>query len=534
MPNVPTEPAMRTNWDIKAAFIVLALAIAAFGNNSASADTSPDVAGVILSNLPAKGSPQYKELTDLAGATGAQDLDMTHAEMWNVPRAHLDVLLAAAKRQGVGVKQLDSDWNRLATPMAKDAKMSAKQKQMMHKSMESKAAMGMSMMELPDAATMEYALTKGMNAPDQGTPQVLLIPLNDKVTVKVTRTGVTKTEDGYIWRGVVDGSGEPVTLLWWPGGRLAGTITHGGHMYVIKNLGGDMHGMLELAPDKMPPEHGPASKKMMRKMKMHSDPLVHQGEAAMLLPGAPPDKQILLPERREKKAEAPKEATINLIVAYTKKAASHYDDIEKDLIDVAIAEANQSFRDSGIDNARVKLAHAYETDYAEKGSHFDHVYRFRNKGDGYMDEIHDLRDKYGADVAVLVVDDPMGCGLSIRVGADAADAFTAVNHECAATMYSLAHEIGHLIGARHDRALDDTPRPYPYGHGFVNGKAWRTMMSYKDSCDGCPRRPVWSGPDVKVEGVPAGDAETDNVKVIREEAARVAGFRPERTSASAR
>jgi hypothetical protein len=34
-----------------------------------------------------------------------------------------------------------------------------------------------------------------------------------------------------------------------------------------------------------------------------------------------------------------------------------------------------------------------------------------------MDEIHGLRDKYGADVAVLVVDDPMGCGLSIRVGA---------------------------------------------------------------------------------------------------------------------
>jgi hypothetical protein len=151
-----------------------------------------------------------------------------------------------------------------------------------------------------------------------------------------------------------------------------------------------------------------------------------------------------------------------------------------------------------------------------------------------MDEVHDLRDKYGADVAVLMVEDPMGCGLSIRVGADAADAFTAVHQECAATMYSLAHEIGHLIGARHDRALDDTPRPFPYGHGFVNGKAWRTMMSYKDSCDGCPRRPVWSSPEVKVDGTPAGNAETDNAKVIREEAARVAGFRPERTSASAR
>ena len=209
---------------------------------------------------------------------------MTHAEMWSVPRARLDAFLAAAKRQGVGVKRLDQDWNRLATPMAKDAKMSAKQKKMMHKSMELKAAMGMSMMELPDAATMEYALTKGMNAPDQGTPPSLVIPLSDKLSVTAKRTGVTKADDRYIWRGVIDGTDEPVTLLWWPSGRLAGTLSYGGHMYVIKNLGGDMHGMLELAPDKMPPEHGAASPKMMRKMKMHTDPLVHQGEAAMMQP----------------------------------------------------------------------------------------------------------------------------------------------------------------------------------------------------------------------------------------------------------
>jgi peptidyl-Asp metalloendopeptidase len=226
----------------------------------------------------------------------------------------------------------------------------------------------------------------------------------------------------------------------------------------------------------------------------------------------------------------PKDTTIALIVAYTKKAASHYTDIVKDMIDVAIAQTNQSFRDSGAGNVRVKLVHAYETDYVEKGSHFDHVYRFRNKGDGYMDEIHDLRAKYAADVAVLVVDDPMGCGLSIRVAAEAPDAFAAIHHECAATMYSLAHEIGHLIGARHDRALDDTAQPFPYGHGFVNGKEWRTMMSYLESCEGCPRRPIWSSPDVKVDGVPAGDADTNNAKVIRENAARVAAFHTQLTS----
>jgi len=67
--------------------------------------------------------------------------------------------------------------------------------------------------------------------------------------------------------------------------------------------------------------------------------------------------------------------------------------------------------------------------------------------------------------------------------------------------------------------------PFPYGHGFVLGTKWRTMMSYKESCDGCPRVPVWSNPDLKVRGERAGDAKSNNARVIAEQAARVAGFR---------
>ena len=500
----------------KFAALVLAL-LAGLGLAEVSAEERTDV---ILAHLPAKESPGYKALRELATPTGGQDLAMTGAEMWTVPDARYAALREAATKQGITVRRLDDSASpELATVMT-GVKMTPAQQEMMHKTMESKAAVGMSMMKLPDAATMEYALTKRMNAPEGSAPQTVLIPLNDKLTVTARRTEISKTDDGYIWRGVIDETGEPITLLWWPSGRLAGTVMYRGHAYVIKNLEGNMHGMLELTPDKMPPDHGAASKDMMQKMNMRSDPLVHDGDASMMLPAVEQPS----PMQTKQVEGVPKDATITLIVAYTKKAASHYTDIEKDLIDVAIAQTNQSFRDSGAGNVHVKLAHAYQTDYVESGSHFDHVYRFRNKGDGYMDEIHDLRAKYGADVAVLVVDDPMGCGLSIRVAAEAPDAFTVVDHECASTMYSLAHEIGHLIGARHDRALDDSTAPFPYGHGFVHGKEWRTMMSYKDSCDGCLRRPIWSSPDVKVDGVPAGDAETNNAKVIREGAARVANF----------
>ena len=89
---------------------------------------------------------------------------------------------------------------------------------------------------------------------------------------------------------------------------------------------------------------------------------------------------------------------------------------------------------------RVPKHHAYQTNYVEEGEHFDHLWRFADKDDGYLDEIHPLREKYDADVAVLMVDDPTGCGLATRVFADADEAFAVVHHACALTSYSVAHD----------------------------------------------------------------------------------------------
>src|SRR4029450_2788673 len=154
---------------------------------------------------------------------------------------------------------------------------------------------------------------------------------------------------------------------------------------------------------------------------------------------------------------------------------------------------NRSFRLSNLGHISLRLVPAYQTDYIEEGAHFDHVWRFADKADGFMDEIHDLRDKYRADVAVLIVDDPKGCGLATRVGADADEAFAVVHHACASASNTVAHEVGHLIGARHELS-------------FVNGTKWRDIMVYKDSCGGCPRMPVWSSPTVLVNGEPGGAA----------------------------
>jgi hypothetical protein len=213
------------------------------------------------------------------------------------------------------------------------------------------------------------------------------------------------------------------------------------------------------------------------------------------------------------------------MVLYTANVARKYVDVTADLVAHSMAEANQSFVNSAIGNIKLRLVHSEEVNYDESnGHHFDHLYRMVDGEDAFA-RIRDLRNAKRADVVVLIVDDPSGCGLATRVAADSEEAFAVVHHACAALTYSLPHEIGHIVGARHEEALDKTSTPCPYGHGYVNISKWRDIMSYKASCEGCPRLPVWSNPTVLIDGEPAGTVSADNARVLLEQAPRVAAFR---------
>lgn len=91
--------------------------------------------------------------------------------------------------------------------------------------------------------------------------------------------------------------------------------------------------------------------------------------------------------------------------------------------------------------------------------------------------------------------------------------------------FTIAHEVGHILGARHDRLVDGNNEPYAYAHGYVNGTKWRDIMSYKGSCGGCPRIPFWSNPRIVYEGEATGTHASDNARVILEQAERVSNFR---------
>jgi hypothetical protein len=317
---------------------------------------------------------------------------------------------------------------------------------------------------------------------------------------------------------------------------MVGAIHHEGRIYSIRCMHGVLHAIVEMREDKMPPPHAPMPADLRAAdPSLRDDPLVQQGDASILrsivrgmhvaaakVPGSL-DKEA---EKRGPQPPTPDDIVIDVIVAYTKKVAGNYTDTTRELVELAIEESNESFRASKLGHVKLRLVHAYQTNYVEEGAHFDHLWRFADAGDGYMEEIHALRDKYRADVAVLIVDDAKGCGLATRVHADADEAFAVVHQDCAALTYSVAHEIGHLIGARHEISMDKTLTPFAYGHGYVSGTRWRDIMSYRESCNGCQRVPVWSSPDVIIRGEAAGTADyQNNARVIAEEAARVAAFR---------
>ena len=471
-------------------------------------------------------------------------LPLTKCEKWTLPKDKLDAVKKSAAKQGLLVTELGASWDHVLQATPANFKITQKQQSLVDLAKSGRATTGVKIMAGPSPSMLEYALTKDAKAAAGTEAPKLTVALSDQTVLTIARTSLDLKPKLCIWRGEVEQTGGLVTLMWWPNGRMAGTVQDQGKIYSIRHMGGQFYAVVEQNTERMPQEHAslPSSVRASDP-NLRDDPLVQQGDASLLrrvvtamrrpqaaaAPAQPAPRQTAAAaaqDARAAKAGAKRQdVVIDVIVAYTRKAASNYGDVKRELVELAIEEANHSLRLSNLGNIKLRLVHAYQTSYVEEGQHFQHLWRFADRGDGYMDEIHALRDKYRADVAVLIVDDPAGCGLSTRVYADAEEAYSVVHHECAAASYSLAHEIGHLIGARHELALDKNMTPFPYGHGFVNGSKWRDIMSYKVSCGGCPRLPVWSSPKLLVKGEPAGSAEIDNARVIAEQAARVAAFR---------
>ncbi len=346
-----------------------------------------------------------------------------------------------------------------------------------------------------------------------GAPQVAdVISLNlfDNVQyIAVLDTIEPQPDGGLAWIGRVQGIEPSQVVLVVNQGQMAGNIAVPGAFYGVRYLGGNTHAVVEI------------------------DQSAYPGDTPI---------PVDLPENPAPiQAAADDGSQIDVLVAYTAitRQAAGGTPAMQNLINLAVTETNQSYANSGI-NQRLRLVGTSEVSYAESGNIETDLNRLKSTSDGYMDNLHALRDSAKADLVALIVENGGGfCGIAfLMTGVSttfASSGFSVTARDCATGYYSFGHELGHNMGARHDWAVDSGTTPYSYAHGYVNTtNRWRTIMAYNTVCSNsgfnCTRLPYWSNPNLSYNGAPLGAPigsaqPADNHQTLNNTAFTVANFR---------
>ncbi|MEM6346260.1 MAG: reprolysin-like metallopeptidase, partial [Bacteroidota bacterium] len=244
--------------------------------------------------------------------------------------------------------------------------------------------------------------------------------------------------------------------------------------------------------------------------------------------------------------------TIDVLVVYTPAARSATGNNAAALeasIAAAVTELNTVNTNSGVQHS-YNLVHTEEVTFTESGNASADLGALRSTNDGLMDNIHQLRYVYRADLVALITSSAY-CGIGYVQPNPSFFypdvAFSISGFSCMATNLTFAHEIGHNMGLHHDWYVNSSSTPCSHHHGYVNQNApaasnrrWRTVMAYNSNCSSvfgfsCRRVPYWSNPNNNMNGdpmgIPIGSLQpSDNAFALNRASCMVAGFSETLTS----
>lgn len=375
-----------------------------------------------------------------------------------------------------------------------------------------------------------------------GAGQAARLRLNlfEDVELDAVLERTARTRYGYSLSGRVEGDPHGSVTLVIHGDILAGAVHSREGTYVIASRNGKIHTVQEVSGDFECGVDG------------HSLRQPHSWKSS----GRTGDRDIGGDDGSE----------VDVLVVFTQAALDFEGGLSRlrASVDLAVAWTNDAYAASGV-NLRLNLVAAAQVDYLESKFHggrglFNQgvdLDRLIDPSDGFMDDVHALREGYAADIVHLIVDQPGGGGIGSILRPTAEDpARWAASVSIGITFDPslFAHEIGHVMGLLHDRwAQRFESRPLPaYARGYVNQRAfdegaseesrWHTIMAYESQCDDegfrCRRLQRFSNPNQRYPddsgdplGVPgehyteAIDGPADAVRAVNEHRELIASFR---------
>ena len=230
-------------------------------------------------------------------------------------------------------------------------------------------------------------------------------------------------------------------------------------------------------------------------------------------------------------------AAIDVMVVYTPAAAS-WASANAGNINLVISQAMEKAQ-LAMDNSNtlmnMRLVHSAQVAYPESGSSNTDLNRLTSTSDGYMDNVHALRDQYGADLVTLyaTVEDVGGLGWLLQQKSGDPDyAFCLVRVQQAGWTFTHVHEMGHNMGAHHHKEQnfqagptiwqDWTENTWSAGWRWVGSANYCSIMTYEEGDffpDGQTHSRVayFSNPGIAYQGEATGDAaDGDNARTFRE------------------
>jgi hypothetical protein len=304
----------------------------------------------------------------------------------------------------------------------------------------------------------------------------------------ITLEDVTRGQ--YSWSGRIRGvSSSKVVFIATSDSSFIGTVQVGDSIFQISQVRDSVHTIQKLQQSNFPEE-------------------------------LPPDTPARTPAREGSEAVSDalelancSPVNVDILVVYTSRAntdatTGNQPDI-RDRAKLAVGQANAALRDSKIPH-QFSLVGVVEVPYNFEGDIRRDLERLRVVGDGFLDEVHALRDQTKADIVSLWVSGASACGLGYLLrDLQPTHAFNVVRYDCATFPYSFTHEVGHNLGLDHDRNNSQPPggiEPFSFGYQDPGG-AFRTVEAYQRGCDGkCDRQLLFSTPQVSFLGKPAGVA----------------------------